>query len=34
MRTAIGTSLAIIAATSLLGLAAHLLAGREIDAAV
>ncbi len=31
MRTAIGTSLAIIAATSLLGLAVHLLAGRSID---
>mgnify|MGYP000751777597 CR=1 FL=1 len=32
MRTAVGTSLAIITATSLLGLAAHLLAGRGIDA--
>ena len=29
MRTAVGTSLAIITATSLLGLAAHLLAGRD-----
>jgi len=32
MRTAAGTSLVIITATSLLGLAAHLLAGRGIDA--
>ena len=31
LRTAVGTSLAIITATSLLGLAAHLLAGREFD---
>jgi uncharacterized membrane protein YfcA len=31
MRTAIGTSLAIITATSLLGLISHLLAGRELD---
>ena len=31
MRTAIGTSLVIITATSLLGLAAHLLAGRALD---
>jgi uncharacterized membrane protein YfcA len=34
MRTAVGTSLVIITATSLLGLAAHLLAGREIDPGV
>ena len=34
MRTAVGTSLVIITATSLLGLAAHLLAGRDIDAGV
>jgi hypothetical protein len=34
MRTAVGTSLVIITATSLLGLAAHLLAGRELDAGV
>ena len=34
MRTAIGTSLVIITATSLLGLAAHLLAGRSLDAGV
>jgi len=34
MRTAVGTSLAIIAATSLLGLTAHLVAGREVDAEV
>jgi uncharacterized membrane protein YfcA len=31
MRTAVGTSLTIITATSLLGLGAHLLAGRTID---
>ena len=31
MRTAVGTSLAIITATSLLGLASHLLAGRTLD---
>ena len=31
MRTAIGTSLTIITATSLLGLGAHLLAGRSVD---
>jgi uncharacterized protein len=31
MRTAVGTSLAIISATSLLGLAAHLLAGRGVE---
>jgi uncharacterized membrane protein YfcA len=31
MRTAVGTSLTIITATSLLGLAAHLLAGRSVD---
>ena len=31
MRAAVGTSLAIVAATSLLGLAAHLAAGREVD---
>jgi uncharacterized membrane protein YfcA len=31
MRTAVGTSLAIITATSLLGLAAHLVAGRSVD---
>ena len=31
MRTAVGTSLAIITATALLGLAAHLLAGRGLD---
>jgi uncharacterized membrane protein YfcA len=34
MRTAVGTSLVITTATSLLGLAAHLLAGRHVDAAV
>ena len=34
MRTAIGTSLVIITATSLLGLAAHLVAGRSLDAGV
>jgi uncharacterized membrane protein YfcA len=34
MRTAIGTSLTIITATSLLGLAAHLLAGRSLDVEV
>ena len=34
MRTAVGTSLAIITATSAVGLAAHLLAGREIDTGV
>jgi len=31
MRTAVGTSLVIITATSLLGLGAHLLAGRTVD---
>lgn len=31
MRTAVGTSLTIITATSLLGLGAHLLAGRTVD---
>lgn len=31
MRTAVGTSLVIITATSLLGLGAHLLAGRSLD---
>ena len=31
MRTAVGTSLVIITATSLLGLAAHLLAGRTVE---
>jgi uncharacterized membrane protein YfcA len=31
MRTAVGTSLAIITATSLLGLAVHLIAGRSLD---
>ncbi|HEX2085369.1 MAG TPA: sulfite exporter TauE/SafE family protein [Solirubrobacteraceae bacterium] len=34
MRTAVGTSLAIITATALLGLAAHLLAGRAVEADV
>jgi uncharacterized membrane protein YfcA len=34
MRTAVGTSLVIITATSLLGLGAHLAAGRSIDADV
>jgi uncharacterized membrane protein YfcA len=34
MRTAVGTSLVIITATSLLGLGAHLLAGRSLDAGV
>ncbi len=34
MRTAVGTSLAIIAATSLIGLAVHLLAGRSLDLGV
>jgi uncharacterized membrane protein YfcA len=34
MRTAVGTSLVIITATSLLGLAAHVLAGRSVDADV
>jgi uncharacterized membrane protein YfcA len=34
MRTAVGTSLAIITATSAVGLAAHLLAGRAIDVPV
>jgi uncharacterized membrane protein YfcA len=34
MRTAVGTSLAIITATSLLALTAHLLAGGELDAPV
>lgn len=34
MRTAIGTSLAIITATSLIGLGVHLLAGRSLDIGV
>lgn len=34
MRTAVGTSLTIITATSLLGLGAHLLAGRTVDVGV
>jgi uncharacterized protein len=34
MRTAVGTSLAIITATSALGLAAHLAAGRTVDVPV
>jgi uncharacterized membrane protein YfcA len=34
MRTAVGTSLAIITATSVVGLGAHLLAGRDVDLAV
>ncbi len=34
MRLAVGTSLAIITITSIMGLAAHLLAGRGLDAAV
>lgn len=34
MRTAIGTSLAIITATSVIGLVAHLLTGRAVDSAV
>lgn len=34
MRLAVGTSLAIITATSVLGLAAHLLAGRALDVSV
>lgn len=34
MRTAVGTSLAIITATSLVGLAVHLLAGRTLDIGV
>ena len=34
MRTAVGTSLAIITATSLIGLAVHLLAGRSLDIGV
>jgi len=34
LRTAVGTSLAIITATSAVGLAAHLLAGRAIDVPV
>lgn len=34
MRTAVGTSLAIITATSLLGLGSHLLAGRSLDAGI
>jgi uncharacterized membrane protein YfcA len=34
MRTAVGTSLTIITATSLLGLGAHLLAGRSVDVEV
>jgi uncharacterized membrane protein YfcA len=34
LRTAVGTSLVIISATSLLGLGVHLLAGRELDVPV
>lgn len=34
MRTAVGTSLAIITATSLIGLATHFIAGRNIDLSV
>lgn len=34
MRTAVGTSLAIITATSLIGLAVHLLPGRSLDIGV
>ncbi len=34
MRTAVGTSLVIIASTALLGLGAHLLAGRSLEADV
>lgn len=34
MRTAVGTSLAIITATALIGLVAHLLAGRDLDPGV
>ena len=34
MRTAVGTSLTIITATSLIGLAVHLLAGRSLDIGV
>jgi uncharacterized membrane protein YfcA len=34
MRTAVGTSLAIITATSLIGLAAHLISGRSLDAGI
>jgi uncharacterized membrane protein YfcA len=34
MRTAVGTSLAIITATSLIGLAVHLIAGRSLDIGV
>lgn len=34
MRTAVGTSLSIITATSLLGFAVHLLAGRSVDVGV
>ena len=34
MRLAVGTSLAIIAATSVMGLAAHLVAGRGLDLGV
>ncbi len=34
MRTAVGTSLAIITATSLLGLATHLATGRELDVGI
>lgn len=34
MRLAVGTSLAIIAASSLLGLATHLATGRSLDAPV
>ena len=34
MRTAVGTSLAIITASSVIGLVIHLLAGRGIDAGI
>ena len=34
MRTAVGTSLAVITATSLIGLAVHLLAGRSLEVGV
>jgi uncharacterized membrane protein YfcA len=34
MRTAVGTSVAIITGTALLGLGAHLIAGRDIDLGV
>lgn len=34
MRTAVGTSLAIITATSLIGLVVHLLAGRSVDVSI